>query len=202
MQLKQPSPIPDVQGATTLQVLRIAEQHQQAVAPIPAARHVWDSFFVRVLVLLVVVAAPFFLIAALMPHLFAQWGVGAEMLVIAVLIGVCATVAYLAMRPVVAISHAAARVESGDLSVRVVPSGSGEMRLLGRRFNAMLEGIDQIRVPRVWPELSTGRLLTLDEIAELVEAFSDSDLPYKVDLVDWHNIDGRWRHRLWSSAWH
>ncbi len=29
-------------------------------------------------------------------------------------------------------------------------------------YRAMLEGIEQIRVPRTWPELSTGRLLTLD----------------------------------------
>src|SRR5882724_6243679 len=29
-------------------------------------------------------------------------------------------------------------------------------------YRLMLEGIEQIRVPRVWPELSTGRLLTLD----------------------------------------
>jgi predicted unusual protein kinase regulating ubiquinone biosynthesis (AarF/ABC1/UbiB family) len=29
-------------------------------------------------------------------------------------------------------------------------------------YRTMLEGIEQIRVPRVWPELSTGRLLTLD----------------------------------------
>jgi predicted unusual protein kinase regulating ubiquinone biosynthesis (AarF/ABC1/UbiB family) len=29
-------------------------------------------------------------------------------------------------------------------------------------YRAMLDGIDQIRVPRVWPELSTRRLLTLD----------------------------------------
>jgi predicted unusual protein kinase regulating ubiquinone biosynthesis (AarF/ABC1/UbiB family) len=29
-------------------------------------------------------------------------------------------------------------------------------------YRAMLDGIDLIRVPRVWPELSTGRLLTLD----------------------------------------
>jgi predicted unusual protein kinase regulating ubiquinone biosynthesis (AarF/ABC1/UbiB family) len=29
-------------------------------------------------------------------------------------------------------------------------------------YRAMLAGIEQIRVPRVWPELSTGRLLTLD----------------------------------------
>ena len=29
-------------------------------------------------------------------------------------------------------------------------------------YRAMLDGIDTIRVPKVWPELSTGRLLTLD----------------------------------------
>jgi predicted unusual protein kinase regulating ubiquinone biosynthesis (AarF/ABC1/UbiB family) len=29
-------------------------------------------------------------------------------------------------------------------------------------YRAMLEGIETVRVPRVWPELSTGRLLTLD----------------------------------------
>src|SRR5205085_9811141 len=29
-------------------------------------------------------------------------------------------------------------------------------------YRHMLDGIAQIRVPRVWPELSTGRLLTLD----------------------------------------
>src|SRR5262249_17717251 len=35
----------------------------------------------------------------------------------------------------------------------------GKQRGLYRR---MLDGIDKIRVPQVWPELSTGRLLTLD----------------------------------------
>ena len=39
--------------------------------------------------------------------------------------------------------------------------------------------------------IDAGRPLTLDEIAGLTEAFSDSDLPYKVDLADWRNIDGR-----------
>ncbi|MFL5071872.1 MAG: ABC1 kinase family protein [Xanthobacteraceae bacterium] len=29
-------------------------------------------------------------------------------------------------------------------------------------YGAMLDGVDLVRVPRVWPELSTGRLLTLD----------------------------------------
>jgi predicted nucleotidyltransferase len=44
--------------------------------------------------------------------------------------------------------------------------------------------------------IDAGRRLSLDELAELAEAFSDSDLPYKVDLVDWHNIDDRWRQTI------
>jgi hypothetical protein len=44
------------------------------------------------------------------------------------------------------------------------------------------------------------RPLTLDEIAGLTEAFSDSDLPYKVDLADWRsNIDGRWRQTIMAE---
>lgn len=41
--------------------------------------------------------------------------------------------------------------------------------------------------------LDAGRRLTLDELARLAEAFSESDLPYKVDLIDWHAIDDRFR---------
>jgi predicted nucleotidyltransferase len=44
--------------------------------------------------------------------------------------------------------------------------------------------------------IDAGRPLTLDEIAGLAEAFSDSDLPYKIDLADWHNIDDRWRQSI------
>ena len=44
--------------------------------------------------------------------------------------------------------------------------------------------------------IDAGRPLTLDEIAELAEAFSDSDLPYKVDLVDWHDIGDHWRQTI------
>ena len=48
--------------------------------------------------------------------------------------------------------------------------------------------------------IDAGRRLTVDEIAELAEAFSDSDLPYKVDLVDWHNIDDRWRQTITAAS--
>ena len=41
-----------------------------------------------------------------------------------------------------------------------------------------------------------GRQLTLDEKAGLTEAFSDSDLPYRVDFVDWREIGDRWRQTI------
>ena len=44
--------------------------------------------------------------------------------------------------------------------------------------------------------VDAGRQLTLDEKARLTEAFSDSDLPYRVDLVDWCEIGDRWRHTI------
>ena len=47
--------------------------------------------------------------------------------------------------------------------------------------------------------IDAGRRLTLDEIAGLVEAFTDSDLPYKVDVVDWHAIDERFRQMIMAE---
>jgi predicted nucleotidyltransferase len=44
--------------------------------------------------------------------------------------------------------------------------------------------------------IDAGRRLRLDETARLTEAFSDSDLPYRVDLLDWHDIDERWRQTI------
>jgi len=44
--------------------------------------------------------------------------------------------------------------------------------------------------------IDAGRRLTLDETAKLTEAFSDSELPYRVDLVDWHEIGDRWRRSI------
>ncbi len=41
--------------------------------------------------------------------------------------------------------------------------------------------------------IDCGRPLTLDESARLAEAFSDSDLAYKVDCLDWHGADAGFR---------
>ena len=44
-------------------------------------------------------------------------------------------------------------------------------------YRRMLDGIEQIHVPRVWPELSTGRLLTLDWLeGDRLLAHKDDDL--------------------------
>ena len=44
--------------------------------------------------------------------------------------------------------------------------------------------------------IDAGRRLTLDETAILNEAFDESDLPYKVDVVDWHAIGERFRNLI------
>lgn len=44
--------------------------------------------------------------------------------------------------------------------------------------------------------IDVGRRLTLDEFARLAEAFSDSDLPYRVDIVDWHAVEDGFRRTI------
>jgi methyl-accepting chemotaxis protein len=102
----------------------------------------WDSLFARMLAGLLAVALPFFIIAGLVPNVLARWGVGVEVLATLLLIGITGAVARLSIRPVLALSHAAAQVESGDLTARVKPGGSAEIRLLGLTFNAMLGRLD------------------------------------------------------------
>lgn len=105
----------------------------------------WNSFFARMLLSLVAVALPFLIIAGFVPDLLAPLGVGPQVVAIAILIGVTGVTARLMIRPVIALSRAAARVESGDLSVRVIPSGSNEIRGLGHAFNSMLQRLAGIQ---------------------------------------------------------
>lgn len=44
--------------------------------------------------------------------------------------------------------------------------------------------------------IDCGRPLSLDEAARLREAFSESDLSYRVDFVDWRSIDHRFRELI------
>lgn len=44
--------------------------------------------------------------------------------------------------------------------------------------------------------IDAGRRLTIDETAMLREAFDESDLPYRVDIVDWHTIGEDFRRLI------
>ena len=59
-------------------------------------------------------------------------------------VGFAVFLARLTIRPITMLSRVAARVESGDLTVRVRLSGGNEMRLLGAAFNGMLERLSSV----------------------------------------------------------
>lgn len=140
MELKKAVPDPIAQRpALNRPMLTIAQWDELVRPPEVARQNLWDSFFARMLISLLAVALPFFIIAGLLPNVLARWGVGPEILATVLLVGITGITARLLIRPVTALSRAAALVEAGDLSARVLPSGSGEMRMLGHTFNAMLE---------------------------------------------------------------
>jgi methyl-accepting chemotaxis protein len=94
---------------------------------------------------LLAISLPFLLVAGLVPNFLARWGVGSQVVAIALLVVITGVAARVTIRPVTALSRAAARVESGDMSARVVPSGSPEIQLLGQTFNAMVERLADMR---------------------------------------------------------
>jgi methyl-accepting chemotaxis protein len=60
------------------------------------------------------------------------------------LIGFAIVLAIFTVRPIVALSRAATRIEAGDLSARVDLRGGGEVRRLGDAFNAMVEHLSSV----------------------------------------------------------
>jgi len=119
--------------------LRIVPSHPDA-SELEITRHKpWDSFFVRMLVTLLAVGLPFVVVGRQMRSALGGWGAGVDVVGLLLLIGITAISTRLVMRPVTALTRAAARAEAGDLTARVVPGGGGEMRLLGQTFNAMLQ---------------------------------------------------------------
>jgi methyl-accepting chemotaxis protein len=133
----RPSTVPS--KASTLRVLKVVTPAGEArTTSLPFAR-ILNSFFARMLAGLLGVAVPLFIIADLFPDFLKPWGIAAQLLAIALLIGVTALTARLTIRPVVALARALAQAESGDLAVRVVPAGSTEIRHLAQAFNSMLQ---------------------------------------------------------------
>ncbi|MEP6752363.1 MAG: methyl-accepting chemotaxis protein, partial [Candidatus Dormiibacterota bacterium] len=59
-------------------------------------------------------------------------------------VGFAIFIARLTIRPITTLSRVAARVEAGDLTVRVSLSGGNEMRVLGAAFNGMLQRLSGV----------------------------------------------------------
>ena len=118
-------------------------------APVEApASRPWESFFVWALGASLVAVLPGFALAVLKPAWFSSWlGIG----ILLALIGLLAITTWLAARPVMALSRAAADLQSGDLAARAIPGGGGETRRLAETFNAMVDNIVN-EAPRILGE--------------------------------------------------
>jgi methyl-accepting chemotaxis protein len=157
MALKGPPSSTARRAATNLRVVRPAAANprpdgadlsdQRSANPVlpELARQPWDSFFVWMLVSSLVVALPFFVLAAFFN--LAQWGLWPAIALTLALGAILALSTWWIARPVVALSRAAAGVESGDLSSRAVPGGSGETRRLAMTFNTLLDRL--LELPRL-----------------------------------------------------
>ncbi|HVC78730.1 MAG TPA: methyl-accepting chemotaxis protein [Candidatus Micrarchaeaceae archaeon] len=133
MELRRRRPVSDP-GVADVVALKIAPlPRPEAVATKP-----WESFFLWTLGASLVVVLSFVAIAAFEPGLFTSLpGIGAAI----VLVGLLALAAWWTARPVMALSRAAADIQSGLVSARAVPSGGGETRRLAETFNAMVDAI-------------------------------------------------------------
>jgi methyl-accepting chemotaxis protein len=174
MELKKPAGQPPVVSTrANVRLLTIAPPAAASAAPPePPYKAVWNSFFARMLLSLLAVALPFLIIAGLIPDFLKSMGVGPQIVAIALLIGLTALTARLMIRPLIALSQAAAQAEAGDLSVRVIPSGSSEVRVLGHAFNSMLQQLGGIQL-RVRGEVAAAASQLAKAAQELAGATQD-----------------------------
>jgi methyl-accepting chemotaxis protein len=97
----------------------------------------WDGLFLRTFLGSVVVAAPFFAVAALM-----NVGIWLSLGSFLVLAAMLAVLTWWMTRPVAAIARAAAAFDSGDFSARALVGGGEDTRRLATTFNSMLDRLD------------------------------------------------------------
>jgi len=166
VELKKPAGAPAVVSTrANVHLLTIAPPAAGSVAaPKPPHSAVWNSFFARMLLSLLAVAIPFLIVAGLIPDALESLGIGPQVLAIVLLIGLTALTARVMIRPLIELSRAAERAEQGDLSVRVIPAGSSEVRVLGHAFNSMLEQLAAIQL-RIRGEVAAaaGQLATASQ---------------------------------------
>ncbi|MEP6752364.1 MAG: methyl-accepting chemotaxis protein [Candidatus Dormiibacterota bacterium] len=98
----------------------------------------WATLFVRALGGSLAVVVPGFVLAAFNPWLLTSW---LGLIYLVVMIGLLAGATWLTARPVMSLARAAAAFESGDLSARAVPGGSGETQRLAETFNSLADSV-------------------------------------------------------------
>jgi methyl-accepting chemotaxis protein-2 (aspartate sensor receptor) len=135
-----PTSAPPRRSATNLRVLKPEAPAPGFARPAFASSNSWDGFFVRVLLGSLVVAAPFFVLAAIFD--LARWGVWLSLALLVVMAAVLAVTTWWITRPVAALSRAAEAVESGDLGARALPAGGQDTRRLAATFNMLLERLE------------------------------------------------------------
>jgi methyl-accepting chemotaxis protein len=129
----------------------------------------WDSFFLRMLLSSLVVVLPLFVLAAFVN--FTQLGFWLEVGIFLLLVAILALATWWIARPVLALSGVAAAIESGDLSLRVVPDGGGETRRLAHVVNRLLDRV-VVELPRLRGQAgeSTHRLAVSVELLDTASA--------------------------------
>jgi methyl-accepting chemotaxis protein len=171
VELKKPVLVPVIRerAPSNVSVLRVVSTDRDALLDGRPFERVWNSFFARMLVSLLAIALPFFIIAGLVPNLLAPWGVGPQILATVLLIAITGVAARVMIRPLVALGRAASQAEAGDLTARVVPGGSFEIRLLGQAFNSMLQQIADVQV-RIRSEVAGAAV----QLAQAAQALADA----------------------------
>ncbi|HZK72976.1 MAG TPA: methyl-accepting chemotaxis protein [Clostridia bacterium] len=136
----------------------------------PFDQRPWDSYFVWMFLGVLVAVLPFFVLAAFFN--LAQWGLWAGVGTMLALIAIVALASWLIARPVLALSRAAAEVESGDLSTRAVPAGGGQTRRLALTFNTLLDRL-VMEVPRLRREAGESATRLSVSAEQLASATAD-----------------------------
>ncbi len=147
VEFRKPAPVPlPNHGGGDQQLLRIARLPQADPGSEIVHLKPWDTFFVRMILGWLVVLVPFFVLAAVFKLAQLGWapGVGA-LLVLAALLALST---WWIGRPVLALSRVATAIESGDLSLRATPAGSGETRRLADTVNRLLDRL-VMELPRL-----------------------------------------------------
>jgi predicted nucleotidyltransferase len=95
--------------------------------------------------------------------------------------------------PAIALDHAQRAIVLAILNA-VLPSGA-RISVFGSRATGKSRRYSDLDLA-----IDAGRVLTLEETAALADAFEDSDLPWRIDLIDLHAVSETFRRTIERDA--